>query len=205
VTIAILDYGVGNLPSVARAVAAVGGAARIVREPADVDAASDTSAIIVPGVGHFQVAADRIHAAWRGAIRAHLDRGRAVLGICLGMQWLFEGSDEAPGATGLGVLPGRSIRLPPNVKVPHVGWNTLDRTDQPSRLLEDIAPDTAVYFTHTYAVPAGPATVATSTHGVAFAAAVEAGPLFGTQFHPEKSGAAGLRLLANFLRAAGAR
>jgi glutamine amidotransferase len=202
VTVAIVDYGAGNLPSVARAVAAAGGTPRIVQTPADVDA-RDT--IVVPGVGHFQVAARGIDEEWRQTIGRHLSAGGCVFGICLGMQWLFEGSDEAPGLSGLGALPGRAARLPDTVKVPHVGWNTLERTTMRSRLLEGLAEGTAVYFTHTFAVPAGPDTVATTSHGIPFAAAVESGLLFGTQFHPEKSGPAGIRMIANVLGAAAGR
>ena len=200
--IAILDYGAGNLTSVARALSACGADPRIVQSPAALDR---DDAIVVPGVGHFQVAATRIDDAWRRALEAHLASGRALLGICLGLQWLFEGSDEAPGARGLGVLRGRSVRLPDVVKVPHVGWNTLDRAPRadgpPSRLLEGLPPATAFYFTHSYAVPVMPSAVATTEHGMAFTAAVESGLIYGTQFHPEKSSQAGLRVLANFVAA----
>jgi glutamine amidotransferase len=199
VTIAILDYGAGNLPSVARACRACGATPRIVREPTDLH---EASAIIVPGVGHFDTAARGIGDDWRRALTAHVARGRALFGICLGLQWLFESSDEAPAARGLGLLPGRSIRLPDIVKVPHVGWNTLDRTGRPSRLLEGLPPDAFVYFTHSYAVPVVPDAVATTTHGMPFTAVVESGCVFGTQFHPEKSGEIGLRMFANFVRAA---
>ena len=124
-----------------------------------------------------------------------------LLGICLGLQWLFDGSDEAPDLPGLGLFPGRCAVITGDVKVPHVGWNTLDRTLQahPPRVLDGIAAGAFAYFTHSYAAPVVDASVATTTHGMPFSAAVERDRVFGAQFHPEKSGRAGLRLLANFL------
>jgi glutamine amidotransferase len=135
-------------------------------------------------------------------VRAAIDRGTPVLGICLGLQWLFEGSDEAPDSPGLGIVPGRCFALRGPVKVPHVGWNTLDRTTHPSALLDGLSDDVFAYFTHGYACPIVTETTATSSHGQTFTSVLERGVLCGAQFHPEKSGGTGLRILANFLRLA---
>jgi glutamine amidotransferase len=124
--------------------------------------------------------------------------GTPLLGICLGLQWLFEGSDEAPEVVGLGVLPGRCTRLPPGLKVPHVGWNSLEVT-RASRLLNGVASGDQVYFTHSYAAPITADCVASTTHSARFASVVERGSIFGLQFHPEKSGEAGIRILRNFV------
>ena len=182
--IAIVDYGAGNLRSVLKAFTALGAEARVAAEPADLASAAG---IVVPGVGHFE-ATRRIDAAWRAAILAAIDRSTPLLGICLGMQWLYDGSDEAPDLPGLGILRGRVFRLTGAVKVPHVGWNTL-------------APaGTTVYFTHSFAAPITPETSAVTEHGVKFASMVERGNVCGMQFHPEKSGQAGLRLLEGWLK-----
>ena len=131
--------------------------------------------------------------------------GTPLFGICVGMQWLFEGSDEAPGVDGLGVMKGRIARLDGNaeqrLKVPHVGWNALDFTRQ-ARLLDGLDSGAQVYFTHSYAAPVTAECVAATTHANTFAAAVERGNVFGVQFHPEKSGDAGLQILRNFLEIA---
>lgn len=195
-TIALVDYGAGNLTSVRRALSAVGAQVRPVRSPEEL---GDAAGIVVPGVGHFQATA-RLDAAWREAIRARVAGGRPLLGICLGLQWLFEGSAEAPEVAGLGVFPGRCARLFGPVKVPHVGWNALVRV-RPSWLLAGVPDGAQVYFTHAYAPPVTPDCVAAAVHGAQFAAAVERGPVAGAQFHPEKSGEVGLRVLANFVHA----
>jgi glutamine amidotransferase len=122
-----------------------------------------------------------------------------VLGICLGMHWLFEGSDEAPALPGLGLFQGRCCRLNGPVKVPHVGWNTLARTSGPSRLLDGVHDGAWAYFTHSFAAPCGGGCVATTTHGAPFASCIEGDGVWGTQWHPEKSGSTGLRVLANFI------
>lgn len=198
--VALIDYGAGNLTSVRKALDAVGARLFTPRAPGELD---DADGIIVPGVGHFDATAS-LAEPWRAAIRAGLARGVPLLGICLGLQWLFEWSEEAPGAQGLGIVRGACARLPAVVKVPHVGWNALEMVG-PSRLLDGIADGTQVYFTHAYAAPLAPETVAATTHGVRFSAAVETGTVFGVQFHPEKSGDAGLQVLRNFLAAAHAR
>jgi imidazole glycerol-phosphate synthase subunit HisH len=204
VTVALLDYGAGNLASVRKALAAAGAEVRTAAGAADLAGAS---ALLVPGVGHFGATA-AIDADTRTAVRAAIDEGRPVLGICLGMQWLFEGSDEAPGipGLGLGIFQGTCFRLPSNgaLKVPHVGWNRL-QIERAGRLLEGLDEGVYAYFTHAYAAPPVEGTVATAVHGAAFTAAVERDLVFGVQFHPEKSGEAGLRILRNFVEVARAR
>jgi cyclase len=206
--IALIDYQAGNLTSVRKALATVGAE---VYTPAGASDLARADGIIVPGVGHFEATA-LLDAAWHDAIRARLDAGGTLLGICLGLQWLFEGSTEAPDLKGLGVLPGRCRRLGPewdaaaadadiwrDYKVPHVGWNAV-RAARPSTLLQGVETDAQAYFTHSYAAPVGPSTVATTAHGPArFASAVEDDRVFGLQFHPEKSSDAGLTMLRNFL------
>ena len=193
--IAIVNYGAGNLTSVARAFAAIGADAEITRSPRSLDSAH---AIVVPGVGHF-AATSSIDEELRSALRSAA-RTKPLLGICLGLQFLFEGSEEADDP-GLGLLDGRCMLLRPrrSARVPHVGWNTLERL-RPSRLLDGIPEPAAFYFTHSYAAPVTDACVAQTSHAATFAAAVERGSIFGVQFHPEKSGAQGLRVLSNFVR-----
>ena len=193
--IALIDYGAGNLTSVRKALAAVKADVYTPAAAADLESAAG---IVIPGVGNFN-ATRAIDAPWREAILAAVKREVPILGICLGMQYLFEGSDEAPDAPGLGLLKGRCRVLPPTVKVPHVGWNALS-TRQRSKILVGIADGTQVYFTHSYAPPITRAAVATTEHGIRFASAVEHGVLHGVQFHPEKSGDAGLRILTAFVQ-----
>jgi glutamine amidotransferase len=197
VRVALVDYGAGNLTSVAKGLRAAGGDVRFALGARDLERAD---AIVLPGVGHFAATAP-LDEAWRDAIRAAIARRMPFLGICLGLQWLFEGSEEAPELPGLGLRPGRCAAIIGAVKVPHVGWNTLDRTQQahPPRLLDGIASGAYAYFTHSFAAPVVDASIATTTHGVTFSAAVERDLVSGVQFHPEKSGRAGLRLLTNFL------
>ena len=192
--IALIDYGAGNLTSVRKGFAAAGASLTTPRSPEELARAD---AIVVPGVGHFAATAT-LDDAWRRSITDAIDHGRPLLGICLGLQWLFEGSDEAPGVPGLGAVRGTCRRLPAGQKVPHVGWNALTM-QRSSRLLDGLREGTYMYFTHTFAAPVTDACVALTTYGVSFAAAVERGTLFGVQFHPEKSGEAGLRILANFI------
>lgn len=194
--VALIDYGAGNLTSVRKGFAAAGADLFTPASPADLTRAA---AIVVPGVGHFRATAP-LDPEWRTAIGELVERGTPLLGICLGLQWLFEGSEEAPEVRGLGVLAGRCTRLPDDLKVPHVGWNSLEIV-RPSRLLDGIADGTQVYFTHSYAAPVTAASVATTTHSREFAAIVEEGCVYGAQFHPEKSGDAGIQILRNFLRA----
>ena len=201
--IALVDYGAGNLTSVKKALAAIEAPVWV---PASPDELAQASGIIVPGVGHFS-ATRAIDQAWRDAIVARLGEGRPLLGICVGMQWLFEGSEEAPDCPGLGVLAGTCFRLKGGVvkqqvlKVPHVGWNSLAVTREGS-IIEGVPSGAQVYFTHSYAGPVTGDTVAATEHGEPFAAIVQRGQVSGVQFHPEKSGDVGLRILRNFVETA---
>jgi glutamine amidotransferase len=202
--IALVDYGAGNLTSVRKALSALGAEFMTPTAPGEL---KDARAVIVPGVGHF-AATSALDGAWREAIGGAAVAGTPLFGICVGMQWLFEGSDEAPGVDGLGVMKGRIARLDGNaeqrLKVPHVGWNALDFT-RPARLLHGLDSGAQVYFTHSYAAPVTAECVAATTHANTFSAAVERHNVFGVQFHPEKSGDAGLQILRNFLEVAGAQ
>jgi glutamine amidotransferase len=192
--IALIDYGAGNLTSVRKALTAV---AADFFTPASPEDLAGTSGVIIPGVGHFE-ATRAITEPWRAAILEAVGRRAPLLGICLGLQYLFAGSEEAPALTGLGLFAGRCTRLPPRVKVPHVGWNALS-TRRRSLLLQGIPDATQVYFTHSYAAPITREAAATTEHGARFASVVERDLVFGVQFHPEKSGEAGLRVLRSFL------
>ena len=200
VRVALVDYGAGNLTSVRKGLGAAGASVYSPASPGDLAGAD---AIVVPGVGNF-AATSALSDGWRKAISDGIARGIPLLGICLGLQWLFESSAEAPGVAGLGEIPGCCQRLPPVVKVPHVGWNDLDIL-RPSTLLAGLPPGTQVYFTHAYAAPLAAETIAATTHGTRFSAAVERERVFGVQFHPEKSGDAGIRVLKNFVQAAASR
>ena len=197
--IALIDYGAGNLTSVRKGFAAAAADLFSPRDPSELNTATG---IVVPGVGNFAATA-ALEGGWIEAIGRLVNMGTPLLGICLGMQWLYEGSDEAPVVRGLGAIAGRCSRLPRHagLKVPHVGWNSL-HTPQSSRLLAGVAEGTQVYFTHSYAAPITPESTATCEHGAEFAAAVEIGHIFGVQFHPEKSSDAGIRILRNFVAAA---
>lgn len=194
-TIAVVDYGAGNLPSVERALHRLG--ARTLRAVSPQTLAAD--AIVLPGVGHFSAlirALKRLHLL--EALIHAITRGVPFLGICLGLQALYESSEEAPGESGLGLLPGKVTPLPATVKSPHMGWNQV-RHLRPSRLLQGLPGDTYFYFAHSFAAASTPAAVAVCDYGADFAAVVEQGDLFAVQFHPEKSGKAGNRVLSNFL------
>jgi glutamine amidotransferase len=193
-SIALIDYGAGNLTSVRKGFAAVGAKLVSPESPADLAGAR---AIVVPGVGHFQSTAP-LDGPWRQAIVSAVAAGVPLFGICLGLQWLFESSTEAEDVPGLGLMKGSCERLPPTVKVPHVGWNALAQT-RASRLLDGIADGAQVYFTHAYAAPVTADCIASTTHGRPFAAAVERERVCGVQFHPEKSGDVGLQVIRNFL------
>lgn len=199
--IALIDYGAGNLTSVRKALTTLGAEYATPATPAEL---TRFSAVIVPGVGNFEATAALI-GPWRDAIGAAVRSGTPLFGICLGMQWLFEASDEAADVPGLGVLPGRVTRLRGNpeagLKIPHVGWNALDFRGS-ARILSGLEPRSHVYFTHSYAAPVTDACVAATTHGDTFAAVVERDNVFGVQFHPEKSSDAGLHIIRNFLEVA---
>ncbi len=196
--IAVVDYGAGNLTSVLKGLRAAGADPRIARAPAELD---DAAGIVIPGVGHFD-ATRVIGAAMRDAV---LSSRVPLLGICLGMQLLYEGSDEAPDVPGLALIEGRVRRMQGGrdqtgtaIKVPHVGWNTLAAAGD-SALMRGVGTGAAVYFTHGYAAPVGPDATAVTEHGGRFASIVERGRVTGMQFHPEKSGRAGLTLLENWV------
>lgn len=192
--IAIVDYHAGNLSSVKKALDRVAANAIITSDPQVVGQATK---IILPGVGHFSATTVLEKSGLRSAILEQIERGVPFLGICVGMQWMFDASEEAPSEPGLGLLRGRCERFSQSVRSPHVGWNTLACNDR-SRLLRGIPSGSFVYFTHSYRAPLVEATVARCEYGGEFSAAVEKQHTFGVQFHPEKSGATGLQLLANF-------
>lgn len=193
-TIAIVDYGAGNLTSVKKALDALGQDAVITSNPERV---LEAEKVIVPGVGHFAATSALNCTGLRDAIRTAIERERPFLGICLGMQWMFAASTEAPDLPGLGLFRGECTHFPEEVKSPHVGWNDLGLVGA-SKLLSGIPPKAFVYFTHSYRAPVVEPTVATCEYGGLFSAVVEQGRIFGVQFHPEKSGWVGKRLLENF-------
>jgi glutamine amidotransferase len=200
--IALIDYKAGNLTSVRKALAAIDADVFTPDTPGQL---ADVAGIIVPGVGHFG-STRALDDAWVEAIRTHVGAGRPLLGICLGMQWLYEGSDEAPDLPGLGLLAGscRRLQIDPAtaLKVPHVGWNSLAHTREAS-IVDGIADGAQVYFTHSYVAPVTLDTVASTEHGEAFASVVQRGRVAGVQFHPEKSSDIGIRILRNFMRMVG--
>jgi len=197
--IALIDYKAGNLTSVRKAFAALGASLFTPEQPGEL---GEAQAIVVPGVGHFG-ATRALGPEWIDAILARVGEGRPLLGICLGMQWLFEGSEEAPDLRGLGLLSGQCYRLPAtDVKIPHVGWNSLDfQFDAP--IVDEVSNGAQVYFTHSFVAPVTGDTVAVTTHGRPFASVVQRGHVAGVQFHPEKSGDVGLQVLRNFLSLVG--
>lgn len=200
VTIAVVDHGAGNLVSIEQALTIAGATVRLAR---DASALAGADALVVPGVGAAGPAMARLRRrGLAGPIRAWIDEGRPYLGICLGLQLLFDGSDE-DGAETLGVIPGRAEILRDAPTLPHIGWNQVERRrDHP--LFDGIADGADAYFVHSYAGVPSPAaraavTLAETDHGRRFVSAIASGPLLGVQFHPERSGRDGLRLLANFI------
>lgn len=194
--IAIVDYGAGNLNSVKKAFDYLGSPVMITSRAADVAAADR---IVLPGVGHFSALSALDATGMREALLEGILGGKPFLGICLGMQWLFKGSEEAPHLAGAGLLAGKCRQFPAQVKSPHVGWNSLSLAKAESaRLFRDLPADSFVYFTHSFYAPVTAATSAMTDYGLAFSAAVERDNVFAVQFHPEKSGAAGLRILKTF-------
>jgi len=192
--IAIVDYGAGNLVSVKKALDWLGQDCAITSDPAEVRRASK---IILPGVGHFASTAALARSGLQTAITGAIERNVPFLCICVGMQWMFSGSEESPETRGMGLFPANCARFPQTVKSPHVGWNQLEIAST-SRLFRGLPPSPFVYFTHSYHAPLNGTTVASCEYGGKFSAAIERDLLFGVQFHPEKSGETGLRLLANF-------
>jgi glutamine amidotransferase len=200
--VAVLDYGVGNLHSAAKALDRAGADVRVVPT---VETAAGAAGLVVPGVGAYGACLSGLASAGGAeAVAGWLATGRPLLGICVGMQLLFEASEEGPVSDGVGVVPGKIRRLTGPVKIPHIGWDEV--TFRPgSRLFAGLQDGTRFYFVHSYAPePDGDAVAAVCDYGGRFGAAVEQGNLFGTQFHPEKSGRAGLALLANFVTQVGA-
>ena len=194
--ITILDYGAGNLRSVENTLGEIGAEFTLVRDAAGLRAASK---ILLPGVGHFGQMMRALDAMdVRSALRERIEAGIPFLGICLGMQALFETSEEAPELPGLGLFPGRVQRFSTDARVPHMGWNTLTAT-APSRLLNGLGDNPFVYFAHSYYVPETTVTAATCTYSLPYTAVLESANVFGVQFHPEKSGPAGLKIVGNFL------
>ena len=192
--IAIVDYGAGNLNSVKKAFDYLGAEVIVTTQPETVATADK---IVLPGVGHFSALSGLEQTGLRDALLQAAGAGKPFLGICLGMQWLFEGSDEAPRLAGAGILAGRCRPFPSSVKSPHVGWNSL-AVREGSRLLRNVAPESFVYYTHSFQAPVIAATTAASEYGAQFSAAVEQDNIFGVQFHPEKSWTVGLLILKNF-------
>jgi glutamine amidotransferase len=193
-SIAIVNYGAGNLTSVKKALDWLGRPAVITSDPEAIDRAER---VVLPGVGHFSATGAIENTGQRQAIDSAIRRGTPVLGICLGMQWMFASSTEAPGLRGLGIFSGECEHFPAEVKSPHVGWNRLHCSGA-SRLLATMDREPFVYFTHSYRAPIDQYTVASCEYGGEFSAVVERDHVFGVQFHPEKSGATGMKLLEAF-------
>jgi glutamine amidotransferase len=194
--VTVIDYKAGNLTSVLKSLHHVSAETVVTDMPGPVE---NAECIVLPGVGHFQ-ATDRLdNTGLTAAIRASIARGIPFLGICVGMQWLFRGSSEAPNQPGLGHFSESCERFPEGTeKIPHVGWNSLAIKPE-SRLLKGIAEGAHVYFTHSFRAPVTADTAATTHYIEDFAAAVERDNVFGVQFHPEKSSETGLQILRNFL------
>jgi imidazole glycerol-phosphate synthase subunit HisH len=199
--IAVLDYGIGNLRSAEKALQRVGADARLVTDAATAEGADG---VVLPGVGAFGACMSALRSSGLDAVAVEAMEGRLpFLGICVGMQMLYEGSEEDPDAAGLGILAGKVRRLPDGVKRPQMQWNRLESV-RDSRLTSGLGPDPWVYFVHSYAPDLSDDVVATCDYGGPVVAAVERDTLWATQFHPEKSGETGLRLLAGFVAACGA-
>ncbi len=194
--IAVFDYGAGNLRSVENTLSEIGASYSLVRDPEGLRAASK---ILLPGVGHFgQIMRALDELRVRATLIERLRAGVPFLGICLGLQALFEASEEAPEAGGLALFEGTVRRFPAGARVPHMGWNRIEAI-APSRLLAGIGSRPYLYFAHSYYVPQCAATAAACTYTTPYTALLESGNIFGVQFHPEKSGAAGLGIVRNFV------
>jgi len=191
--IAVVDYGAGNISSVKKALEHIGADAQVTSDPAVIAAAGK---IVVPGVGHF-CRCESLNSLLRQPVLKAIAQGKPFLGICVGMQWLFQSSTEAPETPGAGLFPGQCSRFPVEVKSPHVGWNQI-QVRNGSRLLRGIPDGAFVYYTHSFRAPVVEQTVACTQYGGSFSAAVERDNVFGVQFHPEKSSETGLKILENF-------
>ena len=198
--VTVIDYGAGNITSVARALRKLGATVNVTNRGDEIRAAK---CLILPGVGHCGALINALDShQLRQPLLDAIGGGVAFLGICLGLQALYEGSDEAPDLAGLGLFRGRVSLLPTEVKLPHMGWNQL-KVERQTFLLENIPAESHFYFAHSYAAPAtGRETAAACVHGREFMAILEHNNICGVQFHPEKSGAPGAKLLENFLRRA---
>jgi glutamine amidotransferase len=198
--IAVVDYGIGNLRSAEKALQHLDADASLT---SDARAIERADAVVLPGVGAFGACMKALRAAGlEDVTRTAATDGRPFLGICIGMQMLFDGSDETPDVAGLGVVSGRVTRLPAQVRLPQMGWNTLDVVDG-ARLAAGLPDPAWLYFVHSYAPEPDDVGVVAAwcEYGRRFAAMIESGPVWATQFHPEKSGAVGMRLLQNFVNA----
>jgi glutamine amidotransferase len=194
--IAIVDYQAGNLASVKKAFDHLGAETIVTGYPEQVRKADK---IVLPGVGHFAATKTLDDSGLRECIGESIGRGAPFLGICVGMQWLLSSSEEAPGVTGLALWAGECSRFPAEVKSPHVGWNSLEIRDGASRLMRGLQSGAFVYFTHSYRAPLLTGTTAECEYGGRFSAAIEQDNIFAVQFHPEKSGAVGLKVLEHFI------
>src|SRR6201996_8893650 len=200
--IAVIDYRAGNLTSVVKTLDYLGARELVVtQDPAVVAGAAK---VVLPGVGHFQATSLLQELGLTDAVRESVTKGAWFLGICVGLQWLFEGSTEAPGIAGLGQFAGMCERFPAlyegaELKSPHVGWNSLEGVRPDSKLLKGVQDGGFVYYTHSWRAPVIQDTAAVTNYGGEFTAAVERGNVMGVQFHPEKSSAVGLQVLKNFM------
>jgi glutamine amidotransferase len=199
--IAVLDYGIGNLASAQKALVAVGGDAHLVTTA---EQARDASAVVLPGVGAFGACMTALRSSGLDAVVFDtVERGLPFLGVCVGMQMLYESSDETPGVPGLGILPGKIVRMSGDVKLPQMQWNRL-QIEQQSYLFEGLTEESWFYFVHSYAAENTSDVLATCEYGAPVTAAAGRDNIVATQFHPEKSSSAGLRLLKNFVQKAAA-
>jgi glutamine amidotransferase len=199
--IAVVDYGIGNLRSAEKALQHLGSSAALTSQPRDIERAD---AVVLPGVGAFGACMEALRRTGLEPVtRTAATDGRPFLGICIGMQMLFDGSDESPGVDGLGVVAGRVTRLPDTERLPQIGWNTLDIAAG-SQLCAQLPDPAWLYFVHSYAPEPDDDRVVAAwcAYGRRFAAVIEQGPVWATQFHPEKSGDVGMRLMRNFVEAA---
>jgi len=199
--IAVIDYKAGNLTSVVKALTYLGAQTQVTQ---DAEVVREASKIVLPGVGHFQATALLQELGITEAVREAVARGAEFLGVCVGLQWLFAGSTEAPETAGLGHFAGICERFPAvyegaELKSPHVGWNSLDTVREGSRLLKGVEPGGFVYYTHSWRAPVVHDTASVTHYGGAFTGVVERGNVMGVQFHPEKSAEVGLKVLKNFV------